>query len=278
MPTCAPHHSAPVAQKLLAALLALPLLVAACGGDSRAPAPTATPADSGSIKDPAPAVTAAQAASPTPGSATPSTAVSSEPFTFQSTEDGVTMKGHLYSVQGPKRKVVILAHGANEDQKAWQAFAQELALRGVAAVTFDFRGYGETGGTKDQSKLAADLEVAVRYLKSLDWPLVYVVSSEIGGTATLKVAASQELAGVATISSLPSVTGIDARSDVARVVEPKLFLAGAGDTAAGTAVITLAAAASEPRMSRIIEGTSATGIALLKVEAAKQALLAFINP
>jgi alpha-beta hydrolase superfamily lysophospholipase len=188
------------------------------------------------------------------------------------------MKGHLYANAGPKRKVVILAHGANEDQSAWQGFAQDLAAKGIAAVTFDFRGYGETGGAKDPSKLPADLDVAVRYLKSLDYPLVFVVGSDIGGTAALKVAVNEDLAGVATISSLPNAgSGLDATADIPKVVEPKLFMAGANDMAANSAVLTMNGAATEPKSSFTVPGSTVKGVALLQNEGAKQALLSFIG-
>jgi pimeloyl-ACP methyl ester carboxylesterase len=200
-----------------------------------------------------------------------------ETFQFQSTADGQTMKAHLYAGPGAKRKVVILAHGLTEDQAAWQPFAQELQAKGIAAVTFDFRGYGETGGAKDPTKWAADLDVAVRYLKSQDWPLIYIAGSDLGGTAALKVASTAELAGVATISSLPSGSGLDATADIAKVVEPKLFLAGGSDTAPSTAVITMGNVASDPKSTVAVQGASAHGIALLQNDTAKQALLTFIG-
>jgi len=189
------------------------------------------------------------------------------------------MKGHLYANAGPKRKAVILAHGASEDQTAWQDFAQELATKGIAAVTFDFRGYGETGGTKDPSKLAADLDVAVRFLKSQDYPLVFIVGSDIGGTAALKVGVNQDLAGIATISSVPNAgSGLDATADIPKVVEPKLFVAGASDMAANSAVITMNGAATDPKTSLAVPGSNVHGVALLENDAAKQAVLSFIGP
>lgn len=263
-------------RKLTAFLFLLPALLLACGGDDAKAVPTSTPtlADSASIKStPVPATTSA----PGPTS-TPRVSSAGEPFVFQSTADGQTMKGHLYANAGPKRKVVILAHGASEDQSVWQPFAQELAAKGIAAVTFDFRGYGETGGAKEPSKLATDLEVAVRFLKSQDWTLVYIVGSDIGGTAALKVAVNQDLAGVATVSSVPNAgNGLDATSDIAKVVEPKLFMAGGTDMAANSAVITMSSSATDPKTTQSIAGTSAHGVALLQNETAKQALLSFIG-
>ena len=262
-------------KKLTTLLLVLPLLLSACGGSDNAPRPTVTLADSGSVKSTPPAgPTTPSGPTSTPGSGG---GVAGQPVALQAA-DGVVMRAHLYATQAPKRKVVILAHGANEDQKDWQALAQELASRGVAALTLDFRGFGETGGTRDTSKLADDLATAVRYLKSEDWPLVYIVGSDIGGTAALKVAANEELAGVVTISALPRVTGLDAMSDVSKIVEPKLFLAASGDSAAASAVRIMAGVASEPKMSLIVEGTTSHGIVLLQVATAKQALLTFINP
>ncbi len=250
------------------------MVAAACSGGENDDTIAATPtlADSADVKSSPPAPTGTQAiATPHPPGG------SGETFQFQSTADGQTMKGHLYANAGPKRKVVILAHGDSEDQAAWTAFAQELQARGIAAVTFDFRGYGETGGTKDPSKLGADLDVAVRYLKSQDWPLVYIAGSDIGGTAALKVAATAELAGVATISSLPSAAGLDATADIAQIAEPKLFLAGGQDLAANTAVITMGNAAKDPKTTVAIQGASAHGIALLQDPVAKQAVLTFIG-
>ncbi len=263
-------------RKLTVFLLLFPALLLACGGDDAKAVPTSTPtlSDSASIKSTPPPATTSQ---PGPTS-TPRVSSGGEPFVFQSTADGQTMKGHLYANAGPKRKVVILAHGANEDQTAWQPFAQELATRGIAAVTFDFRGYGETGGAKDPSKLAADLDVAVRFLKSQDWPLVYIVGSDIGGTAALKVAVNEDLAGIATISSVPNAgNGLDATADVPKVVEPKLFMAGGSDLAANSAVLTMSGAASEPKTTSTPQGVTAHGIALLQNDTAKQALLSFIG-
>lgn len=257
-------------------LLAL-LLSTACGGGSSA-VPTFTPtlADSASIKSTPPG--GGSASTPGPTSTPPPTSDSGETFSFQSTADGQTLRGHLYANQGPKRKVVILAHGAAEDQRSWQPFAKELQARGIAAVTFDARGYGETGGTRDETKWPGDLEVAVRYLKSLDWPLVYIVGADAGGAAALKAAAGTDLAGVAVISTVPATDGLDPTTEIPRVVEPKLLLAGGLDTAAATAVISMGNTASDPKTTAVIQGTAARGAALLQNDAAKQALLTFIGP
>ena len=72
----------------------------------------------------------------------------------------------------------MLAHEFPKDQKAWTPFARELAARGVDALTFDFRGYGETGGTKDVAKIDRDMESAVRFIRSRDYAQVYVIDCD----------------------------------------------------------------------------------------------------
>lgn len=207
----------------LVAVLLIAFAVACGGGASKSnDTPDAkaspTPADS--------------AASNTKPSTEPTTAasgaVTDEPVKFE-TADGVTISGHLYSTAGPKRKVVVLAHEFPTNQKAWTAFAKELAGRGVHALTFDFRGYGETGGSKDVAKIDRDLESAVRFIRSRDYAQVYVIGASMGGTAALKVAARLDLAGVVTISTPASIMGLDASQDVPKIAEPKLFMAGTRD-------------------------------------------------
>jgi len=231
------------------ALLFLATLLVACGGsDNNNASATATP-------------TTAAAASPQPTAAEGKptaeaaiTGVADEPVRFETT-DGVAISGHLYSAGGPKRKVAVLAHEFPRDQTAWTGFAQELANRGIDALTFDFRGYGETGGDKDVSKIDLDLEAAVRFIGSRDYPQVYIFGASMGGTAALKVAARLELAGVVTLSAPTDFMGLDARDDVANVAEPKLFTAARGDDGAPAAVDYFMQHSLQPKLSVIFDAS-----------------------
>jgi alpha-beta hydrolase superfamily lysophospholipase len=203
-----------------------------------------------------------------------------EPVGFQ-TEDGVTVRGHFYANAGPKRRLVIFAPenlGAN-DQRAYQPFARELAAQGIAALTFDFRGYGETGGAQDAAKIDRDLRAAVLFMKSRDYPLVYVVGSVAGAAAAIKVAITEELAGIVAVSTPPAVgaLGFDARADIARVSEPKLFLAAT--VPEPDALTLMMAVAPEPKLSQRLPG-SGQGADLLTgptAAAFKQAVVSFVN-
>jgi esterase/lipase len=256
----------------LSILLFIAVALLACGGGSDAPDDST---DSPDVKV-SPASTAA--ADKPAGEPTPSGAVSDETIRFE-TADGVTVVGHLYSSGGPKRKVVVLAHEFPKDQKAWTPFARELATKGVDALTFDFRGYGETGGAKDVTKIDRDLESAVRFIRSRDYAQVYVIGASMGGTAALKVAARLDLAGVATLSAPDAFMGLDARTDVKSVAEAKLFLAARSDDGAPASADFFSQNSTGAKAVQLFDG-SAHGTELLSGSIAstvKQALFGFLG-
>ncbi len=248
------------------------LLVACSGGDSGSDSETTSTTGGG------PDATATKPSSQDEPSAASATA--DEPIRFE-TSDSVVIQGHLYSSGGPRRKVVVMAHELPYDQTAWTEFALELAGRGIDALTFDFRGYGETGGELDISKLDLDLEAAVRFINSRDYAQVYVFGASMGGTATLKVAADFDLAGIVTLSAPDEIRGLDAREDVSLIAAPKLFIAGQGD--AGGAYVKLIdgfmETAPEPKQ-RLIFDSSEHGTDLLRGDsgaALKEELFAFLD-
>jgi alpha-beta hydrolase superfamily lysophospholipase len=221
-------------------------LLAACGdGDETSPRLTATQADDGAK----PTRQATPAASPA------ASQVTDEPVQFE-TDDGVRIKGHLYSVPGPQRRVVIFAHEFPTDQRAWQPFAKELVAPGVATFTFDFRGYGETGGARNVAKIDHDLDAAVRLLRSRDFPLIYAVGGSMGGTATLKVAGRQELAGVVLVSAPMNFMGLDARPELMSITERKLFVASRGDGDAADTVSVFMLNTPDPKQSQLFDGAA----------------------
>ncbi len=244
------------------AAAALPLLVACGGGDAK-PAGTTPPAAKASqtagVTTPLPTTKTGEAVTATPAGPA---RVADEPVAF-ATEDGVTLRGHLYSVPGPIRKVVVFSHMFPNDQRAWTAFAQEAAAGGSAALTYDFRGYGESGGARDASKTEQDLSAALRFIKSRDYTQVYLVGASMGGTAALKVASKQDVAGVIAVSAPDSFMGVDVRRDVANIRAPKLFVASKGDDDAPAAVTFFMQTAPEPKQSQLYDG-SAHGTELLQ--------------
>ncbi len=194
-------------------------------------------------------------------------------------DDGklITLRGHFY---GPLNEVgVILSHMLPSDQSAWSEFAEELAEEGYAVVTFDFRGFGETGGERDLSKLDEDLSRAVSFLRDRNKQQVFLIGASMGGTTSLVVAAGEDLAGVVAISAPAQFDSLDALAAVASITEPKLFIASEDDTAAVTSLAALIGASGEPKDEQIYSGDR-HGTDLLQGEHAaafRELILAFLR-
>lgn len=166
-------------------------------------------------------------------------------------EDELILRGHLF---GNRNDVgVILSHMRPNDQRDWFEFAEKLADEGYAAFTFDFRGYGESDGSKDFDKLDEDLSEAVRFMRDRGWQKVFLIGASMGGTASLVVAGQEDIAGVVAISAPAQFEGQDALAAVPNISAPKLFVVSEGDIQAAD-FAELVAAAGAPTDSQTYTG------------------------
>jgi alpha/beta superfamily hydrolase len=190
--------------------------------------------------------------------------------------DGTQLIGHLAGDSGPG---IAFGHMYPADQRSWSAFAGEMAAAGFRTLTFDFRGYGESGGAKDVAAIDRDMEGAYRLLVGRKIRPIYLVGASMGGTAALIVAARVPVAGVATLSAPLAFKGLDASAVLSSVTGRKLLLAAADDTPAADAVKQLAVKAADPKSVQVVPG-SAHGTELLEGPpgaAVKAALRAFLT-
>ena len=164
-----------------------------------------------------------------------------QPVAFEAT-DGTPLRGHLFGM-GPTG--VILAHMYPADQKSWFPLARKLAKKGYLALTFDFRGYGESGGEKVISQIDRDLEGAYRFLRP-KVKKVFLVGASMGGTAAIRVAARNPTAGVVTLSAPMAFRGLDAGEAVEKLAVPCLFVAAEQDAYAAAAAREFNKAAKSP--------------------------------
>jgi alpha/beta superfamily hydrolase len=69
--------------------------------------------------------------------------------------NGIKLNGTVYIPAGASRQnrvpAVVMCHGYGNEQAAFETSARELAAEGVATLTFDFRGHGESEGILDGS-------------------------------------------------------------------------------------------------------------------------------
>jgi len=194
--------------------------------------------------------------------------------------DDVILNGRLF---GPQHDVaVVLSHMQPNDQTAWFEFAQELADAGYAALTFNFRGYGDSGGDQEFDKLDDDLLAVIGYLHDRGKQQVFLVGASMGGTTSLVAAAQADVDGVVAISAPADFEGQDALAAVPNVTVPKLFIASEGDELAALSIEELLAATGEPKDSQLYPGIAhGTNIFLpdqsVSSAAIRQRILDFLN-
>jgi len=90
--------------------------------------------------------------------------------------DGTRLKATYFPAAQPGPGVLLL-HQCNRQRKVWDGLARQLATAGINVLTFDQRGFGESGG-EPQEKLTpeqaaqvererpSDIDVALQYLVS----------------------------------------------------------------------------------------------------------------
>ena len=155
-----------------------------------------------------------------------------EPVTF-TTADGVNLAGTLF---GEGEVAVILAHQGTygADQTTWHPFARVLAERGYAALTFDFRGVGQSEGKLLYGDLGKDVNAAVQFLQQRGYEKIACIGASMGGTACIRAAQSYAFTGLVILASTMTA-GSGGYSlyvtpyELENLTQPKLFISAISD-------------------------------------------------
>lgn len=197
-------------------------------------------------------VTLALLLAPACGGPGPTEGRRGEPIRF-TTDDGVELSGEL---RGEGDVGVVLAHMFPSDRRSWSSFATLLADRGFRTLAFDFRGYGDSEGSKDLPEIWRDVLAAVRAVRDRGATIVVVIGASMGGTAALLAAGRERLDGVVTLSAPSTFMGLSAPPDVlGGTPAPKLFVAADGDGTAAQTAQAFYESSAPPKRVEIVTGT-----------------------
>ena len=70
----------------------------------------------------------------------------SAPSAVTIASDGLKLAGMLYRPDGAPRGALLVCHGAGSRKENHQLMGEQAAAAGLAALTFDFRGHGQSDG------------------------------------------------------------------------------------------------------------------------------------
>jgi len=141
------------------------------------------------------------------------------------TADGQTLGGHLY---GSGDVGVILAHQYNGDQTGWTDFAMVLAAHGYQALTFDFRGFPESGLIIHVPDSEVDLKAAYDFMRPRVKSL-FIAGASMGSDAAILLAAQYPVAGLILLSTPVEFGGVNVYDADAKVKTPMLFVEATND-------------------------------------------------
>src|ERR1700732_4409471 len=74
-------------------------------------------------------------------------AVTAERAVDLTAADGIKLKASYFPAAQPGPGVLLL-HQCNRQRKVWDDLARQLAAAGINVLTFDLRGFGESGGAR----------------------------------------------------------------------------------------------------------------------------------
>ena len=107
--------------------------------------------------------------------------------------DGVALKATYYPAPKPGPGLMLL-HQCNRDRSAWAAFATAAAARGYHVMAMDYRGYGESGGTRPENNAEFAAQVAGKWPADVDLAFDWLVAQP--GVDRSRIAAAGASCGV----------------------------------------------------------------------------------
>jgi len=159
-----------------------------------------------------------------------------------STSNGVSLQGELREPQTPIRGTAVLCHahprhGGSRDHPLLWAIRGELVARGLAVLSFDFRGVRGSGGTFGGGRAEVrDVAAAVERVRRVAHGPTLVCGWSFGAMVALHAALEDPAVAGLALVGLPlgdhglEVPGPPGASELRAFRRPVLLLSGEGDT------------------------------------------------
>ncbi len=191
--------------------------------------------------------------------------------------NGIILKGTLFVAPRPGPAVLLL-HQCDEQRKVWDALGTRLAAAGVTALSFDYRGYGESGGTPYTSlarpdfikmtneQWPSDIDTAFAFLSRLpgvDPTRMAVAGGSCGVDNAVHLA--QRHKNVRALALLAGGADRTSRAFISRAGAPPIFTAAAADDryADFVAIMGWITALSKSPLSRMAQYTDGGHAAII---------------
>ena len=104
------------------------------------------------------------------------------------TSDGLRLAGLLYRPAGAPRGALLVCHGAGSRKENHQPMGEQAAAAGLAALTFDFRGHGQSGGVMDPQGWHDAAAAGEALLRLSGAPWLAARGASMGGCLLLQAA------------------------------------------------------------------------------------------
>jgi uncharacterized protein len=124
--------------------------------------------------------------------------VAAEEVLFASA-DGTRLHGWFLHARAPRIGTVVHFHGNAQNLTSHVEFVDWLPLHGLDVFVFDYRGYGESGGTPSRGGIHADCRAALDHVRArtdVDRDRIVVFGQSLGGACAVAALADGGADGV----------------------------------------------------------------------------------
>ena len=143
-----------------------------------------------------------------------------------STQDHLQLDGLLYG--HGSTTAIICSHQHPGSKEDWYDSAPWFAARGFMVLAYDFRGWGESQGPFEVSKLDKDVFAAITFVHSRGAKKVILLGASMGADISLIAAAETQVAGVIALS--PEYLFGLSDTQIRAIFAPKLLINSINDS------------------------------------------------